>query len=175
MTEEWNEIYLLSMGCVSLEVNGNTRLFSVHIHYISNDQHLSCTIYSVVKGSNHIWSILYKKYFCFSTSSPLLTLAPFFPLGFRTCIVIGRGILINFLNSVIVVQLIIVWWTVSWFMCSLAMFQNFSCHLCFIKFQHYIYFFLFIAHGASSFSSICLLVCLPPPPPSLLLHFLIWK
>jgi len=96
VTEEWNEIYLLSLGFVFLDVSGNTRLFSVHIQYITNHQHLSCTVYSVVKGSNHIWSILYKKYFRFSISSPLLTLAPFFLHGFCTCIVIGTEILINF-------------------------------------------------------------------------------
>jgi len=168
---KWN--IFVEFGVCFFGCEWNTRLFSVHIHYITNDQDLSCTIYSVVKGSNHIWSILCKKHFCFSTSSPLLTLAPFFPLGFHTFIVIGREILINFSNSVILVQLIIVWWAVSWFMCSLAMFQNFSCHLWFIKFQHHVYFILFVAHGASSIFSTCLLVCLPPP--SLLLHFLIQK
>jgi hypothetical protein len=47
---------LLSFRYVSLDVSGNTRLFSfsVPIHYITNDQHLSGTVYSVVKGSNHI-------------------------------------------------------------------------------------------------------------------------
>jgi hypothetical protein len=50
-----------------------------------------------VNSSSHIWISLYKWHFCVnSTFTPLLTLAPFFPPGFYTCIVIGGEILIIF-------------------------------------------------------------------------------
>lgn len=45
-----NDIYLLSFIYVLLDVSGNTRLLSLHIHCITNDKCLSCTVHSVSEG-----------------------------------------------------------------------------------------------------------------------------